>query len=107
MLVFDVACNSPRRPDGPRMAVAWTDAGQQQPADRAQVIFVPDNSGPVIVPLDANPRWLLANRPARLFLLFDPNACSSVSLSDFTFARRDSALPSPLPGNEGRSPGAR
>ncbi len=88
MLAFNVHCLSSDQNDGVPVAVSWATADMSQPNDKTMVTFIADANGTVLVPMDVNPRWLLADHLSRLRIQVEPAVCSSINISDIKIYQR-------------------
>lgn len=88
LLKFDFSCIGVGA-EPPKMQVFWWGAGSDGPAEAASIKFIADGS-PLIVPLDASPRWVMTGHVAGIRIDLDgASACSSFSVGDIgLFSRR-------------------
>lgn len=72
----------------PRLKVSWSTADEARFTRAASVAFGADN-GWLVIPLDSQPRWLLATKVTQLrFALTDRNSCRQFSLRDASLSQR-------------------
>ncbi len=79
LLKFDFHCEG--QSARPRLVVTWAFDGETQFESRA--LRFAAGEGPILAPLDHNPRWLFGGRLTHLAVrMEDPNACASYSLAN-------------------------
>ena len=85
LLQFDYRCTSGNAK--PTLAVRWT-SNRTEPLDGTKMEF-PARNGTFIVPLDASPRWLLADAITSLTIeMAKPEGCTAFSLENVALLQR-------------------
>jgi|GEM_PF-872595 len=86
LLRFDFLCEG--QAAEPRIQVYWWGDDRQGPFEAASLIFTASN-GPLIVPLDASPRWLTLKQVRGLRIdLNNSSACSRIAISNVRLYQR-------------------
>lgn len=85
LLKFEFSCV--KKGAKPRMQVAWRDGGQG-PGEAFKVKFTAYN-GPLIVPLDASPRWLMMENIKEIRIgLINPSVCNAFRVKNIGLFQR-------------------
>jgi hypothetical protein len=87
LLSFDFSC--PDKTAEPRVRVFWWGDDQEGPSEAASTRFVAD-AGPLIIPLDAFPRWITLKLVKGISIHLDnASACSSFGIRDIWLNQRN------------------